>query len=280
MSRMTRPSIEVAVATMNQSEPAALRGRLGLLGSDAELLIINQLDADAGAAGPGDPQAFEDGPQLSSGDGWRMLSCRERGLSRSRNRALDAARADIVLLADDDIHYVDGFTELVRTEFGRYPEAVAITFQFSADGSDRPHKAYRSQAAHHDRCSIAGISSIEVALRPALLQGVRFDERFGLGTEHPAGEEALFFDELLRRGAQAWYRPSLLCTHCGVSSGHRPWSKAQTRTKAAVTRRLFPHAWPVVLAGFALVKYPRFGSELGAPSWLFELVAGAVGAPR
>lgn len=278
MSRVTGSTVEVAVATLNQHEPARLRERLGLGHTDAQLLIINQVGSARGAErepAPGHPSL-----EPQRGDGWRMLSFAEVGLSRSRNRALDAAQGDILLLADDDVRYVDGFEALVREAFARHRDAAAITFQFIEEATRTPSKRYRRNVARHGRWSIAGISSIEVALRPLLLRGARFDERFGLGTAHPTGEEALFLAELLRRGAQAWYQPAALCSHRGVSSGHGRWSPELTRAKAAVIRRLFPSTWPIVLAGFALSKYPRFGAAHGACRWLSELHAGATEAPR
>ncbi len=262
MSRRA-PAVEVLLATMDCRDPQRIRQMLGLSITDIELLIVNQVTKGLVTAG-------------MEGKGYRMLSYAERGLSKSRNRALDAAQGDIVLLADDDIRYRRGISALLRAEFDRYPEAAAITFQYVDATSQRPTKRYGNVAHHHSRRTLLGVSSIEIALRPALLKGVRFDERFGLGADLPCGEEALFLSSLLDAGAQVMYCPRVLCEHQGPSSGYRAWSSAQTRAKGAVIRRLFPDTWPAVLGVFALIKCNRYGAQLGAVQFAKDLFAGAV----
>ncbi len=257
-----RQSVEVLLATMDCKDPQRLRQTLGLTTTDMELLVVNQVTR--GAA-----------PADTVGDGYRMFSYAERGLSKSRNRALDKARGDIVLLADDDIRYQRGIAALLRAEFDRYPQAAAITFQFVDAATERASKRYEKVAQHHNRRTVLGVSSVEVALRRSKINGVRFDERYGLGAPFPSGEEALFLAELLKRGDQVMYCPRVLCEHRGRSSGYEPWTADQTRAKGAVIRRIFPQAWPVVLGAFCLAKCPHYGAELGPIRFVQKLWEGA-----
>ena len=50
----------------------------------------------------------------------------ERGLSRSRNMALKNAEADICILCDNDVEYVDGYEDIILKEFKDNPEADII----------------------------------------------------------------------------------------------------------------------------------------------------------
>ena len=59
-----------------------------------------------------------------------VLSFAEKGVGKSRNRAIDASSADIVLFADDDIVYDDGYADKVIKEFEAHPEADALFFNF------------------------------------------------------------------------------------------------------------------------------------------------------
>ena len=116
---------------------------------------------------------------------------------------------------------------------------------------------------------------MELAVRRSLLPAVRFDERFGLGTRFPSGEEAIFVNDALRAGARARYVPLVLCSHSGLSSGHRLWDENMVRTKGAVIRRLFPRAWPVILPVFAASKHGMAERRLNSRAWITNFFAGA-----
>ena len=238
------------MATMGQSDPARLTARMGLANADVDVLIINQCP-DRSV-----PKPYERGTV-------RMLSFPERGLARSRNRALEHARGDIVLLADDDVRYLPQVGPSVAAAFAAMPAVAALCFRYCDAATGLPTKRYPARPGLHDARTIAGVSSIEVALRRHRLAGVRFDERFGLGSRFPSGEEAIFLRDLQRRGAAVGHYPMTLCEHAGAGSGHAPWDPVATRAKGAILRRMYPGAWPAVMCAFALAKYPRHGGAQG-----------------
>ena len=59
---------------------------------------------------------------------WRMILTKDRGLSRSRNLALDNAEAEICLLCDDDEIFADGYEAIIEESFRKLPEADIIGF--------------------------------------------------------------------------------------------------------------------------------------------------------
>ena len=52
-----------------------------------------------------------------------FISAPERGVGRSRNMALMQADADIVIFANQDIEYVDGYDGIIITEFQKNKKA-------------------------------------------------------------------------------------------------------------------------------------------------------------
>ena len=54
-----------------------------------------------------------------------------RGVGRNRNEALRRAEADIVLFADQDLTYADGYEKIVREAFERLPRADVIIFDLT-----------------------------------------------------------------------------------------------------------------------------------------------------
>ena len=60
---------------------------------------------------------------------WMKKSvCTGRGLSNSRNMALENAEDDICILCDDDVVYCDRYAELVEEALEKVPDADMMVF--------------------------------------------------------------------------------------------------------------------------------------------------------
>lgn len=250
-----RPSLEVGISTMNAQDPLALCQRMGLVGQGVRVLIINQcpsgpLPADVG-----------EGPV-------RMFSFRESGVARSRNRVLAQTRAEVLLFADDDLTYLDGLAARLQRAMAHDSGAAVITFPVLALETGLPTRRFPRKAGRHTPFSITGVGTPEIAVRPARLSGVRFDEGFGLGAPHPQGDEPIFLRDVQRAGLRISYWPEALCQHSVVSSGRRPWTTAMVQTKRAVLQRMYPGMWPWMAAAMCATKYRPYGASLGPLAWV------------
>lgn len=258
------PSVEVLVSTMNRVAPPSVLPEM----EDVDLpdvLVINQCTQI---------QA----PAPIEGERWRMLSVAERGLSRSRNLALDRARGDLLVFADDDVRFLPSASHTVRLAFARVPDAAILTFQFLDATTGRLAKDYRAGPARHTGRTISGVSSIEIAVRRSAIGALRFDTRFGLGSALPSGEEAIFLADALRRGLHVGYWPEPICTHPGMGSGYGDWTRDYAMVKGAVARRIYPRAWPGAILYFAVTKRRFYGACLSTPGFVTAAVSGALHA--
>ena len=71
-----------------------------------------------------------------------MFSTKERGLSRSRNMALENSKAEICVLCDDDLVYVDGYESIIEKAFQELTDADIIVFNIRSMNTDiRPQEA-------------------------------------------------------------------------------------------------------------------------------------------
>lgn len=254
--------LEVAVAAMGVHDPDPVVAQLGLAACDASVLIINQV-----LAGPV-PDPVDRGRV-------RMLSFREQGVSRSRNRAIEHSRGEVLLFADDDLQCFAHVFPEVTAAFATHADAAAITFRCEGlQGSPSPTQ--RRQPGRHTPLSVASVRSVEIAVAPQRLGAVRFDAAFGLGTDLPSGEEAVFLRDLQRAGQVVRHCPLAICRHERLSSGQRPWDTAMARTKGAVLRRMYPLAWPLPLAYLAATKYETHGKHLGALTYSAAMLGGAL----
>lgn len=99
-----------------------------------------------------------------------------KGLSRNRNNAIEHASGDILLIADDDNRYTDELIGNIFEAYASHPDADVIHFQ-ALDMNGKPLHPYPADF----------VSSVEMSFRSNVK--VRFDERFGLGSDKLCAEE-------------------------------------------------------------------------------------------
>ena len=130
----------------------------------------------------------------------RVVESSERGIGRSRNRALEEARGSIVLFADDDIVYSSGYSAAVITAFDTHPDADIIMFNYNVSEerktyrTDKEHRVYKWSVGRYPAYAAAArLDSIRKAK-------VKFSLLFGGGARYSNGEDSLFFMDCLRAG--------------------------------------------------------------------------------
>lgn len=185
-----------------------------------------------------------------------------RGLSRSRNAALDLARGEVVLLADDDVTHPPGAFAAIRSFFRDRPEA-ALLVGLSLDAEGRPRRRPVGPT-RLTRWNAGRTASHELAFRaaPVRASGVRFDEDFGVGAGTPSflGEEFIFLADCLRAGLDGEHRPLPVSVHPDPSTGAGWSGEAAARARAAALGRGFGRQAPLARAAYALKNARRFGS--------------------
>lgn len=252
---MKRLSFSIAVATMNGK---ALKTPHF---SDARYMIVDQ---GTTPMGHGDSKYFY---------------MPTRGLSLSRNVALDECRSDVLLVADDDVCHVDGVEEIVINEFLR-TGADIITFQIvTPEGV--AFKPYAPSRFCHRVRSIMRVNSIEIAMRVESVRnvGVRFDTAFGLGAKYPTGEEIIFLADALKAGLDVRYAPVPIVVHPAESSGSSLLKNDRLiRAKGAMFRRIFGLGGYVAAMAFAVRHHGKSG--YGLFGFLVRIFSGVSGFCR
>jgi len=247
MSDQPAPPLEILVAAMRQQSPWPLVERMAIP-EEVAVLVINQCPDGS----EGDLPADVDDGRV------RMRSFAERGISRSRNRALDLARGRRLLLADEDCTMVSDVAAIVERAFARDPAAGGVTFQHRIEQGEVPSRRYRRRSFRHGRFSIVRVASVEIVLDREAVGDLRFDERFGLGTSCPIGEENLFLGALRRRGVPLRYIPEVVCTHRGATRSDRIDGRLETADEvAALLVALYPRIWPLAAVASALGQGSR-----------------------
>ena len=154
---------------------------------DSDLLIINQCDEEK----------YEE--MEVNGHTWRMISTTARGLSKSRNLALDNAKGDICLFCDDDEELAKGYADIVARAYEKVPKASAIVFNINRINYKMKKTYYRIRKIRKAP-SYRGYGSIMMSfrLKDVRAHGLRLNENFGSGTPWGGGEDILFQDDFRR----------------------------------------------------------------------------------
>ncbi|ONI37915.1 hypothetical protein AN639_06760 [Candidatus Epulonipiscium fishelsonii] len=130
----------------------------------------------------------------------------EKGLSLSRNTALDRATADICLLADDDIVYESNYKQLIINEFIKNPKADIIIFNLKSTNINRPEFQIKKniQRIRFYNCLRYGSFRIAFRLNKIKKRNIHFDLLFGAGSKYSHGEEGIFLSECLKKGLRIY----------------------------------------------------------------------------
>ncbi len=173
--------LEVLMSVMYQENfDIALKTKV-----ESDLLIINQCDREG----------YDE--ITHNGYCWRMISTTTRGLSKSRNIALDNARGDICLLCDDDQILYENYAEKIISAYEKLPDATCIAFNI-----DRIN--YNTQKSYYKITEVKiapkyrGYGSPMLTFRKEEINRshIRFNEKFGSGTQWGGGEDILFHNAI------------------------------------------------------------------------------------
>lgn len=159
-------------------------------------------------------QCNEERTEQSADGSRQMIYTRERGLSHSRNMAIDRATCDICLVSDDDEVFHDDVAKRIIEAYEAYPEADIIAFQVAnasgfGENVHNDKKTYPRKAYKCNFLQTLHISSWQISFRRKSIveKGIRFDEIMGSGTGNGGQEESKFVTDCYRAGLNIWYVP-------------------------------------------------------------------------
>ena len=185
--------LEILMACMHQNDDTLVR-KSNITG---DVLVINQCGRDEAAEYP-----------TAHGTA-RMFSTTQRGLTKSRNMAIEKSDADICLLCDDDEVFVEGYAEKILGAYEMLPQADVIIFKMV---NRKP--SFEDKVMELRFPQTMKVSSWQISFRRESLirTGVRFDELLGAGTGNGAEEELKFLMDCRRAGLRIVYVPTKIAS--------------------------------------------------------------------
>lgn len=211
--------IQALVSTMNHLHPELLVGTMNL----KHCLIVNQVTRNEMSI-----------PKNIVQNGVRTISLRDKGLSRSRNLALSEATADICIISDDDMAYDNNYESIILDGYRKYPDADIIVFRVdNSDGTTRQLRAGRVDFLHSMK-----VCSVQISFRNKSIHDkhIRFNNRFGTGTENYMGEENIFLADCLKSGLKIYSHPIKISS---LTDSNSTWFKGYDTNYFYVKGKVF-----------------------------------------
>ncbi len=222
-------NLEVLISCMNQQDMKIAEQT----GIQTDVLIINQCPkVEHSDDASSDKNTLE--VQNSSRGNIRMLRTNTRGLSKSRNLAIQHAVGDVCLLCDDDEQLDSSYEKIILNAYEALPGADIICFRISNQPSRLKQKTQRLT-----KWTAMRIASWQITFRreSILKSGIRFDEDMGAGTGNGGGEEVKFLRDCIKAGLKAYYVPKSIGT---VAQTDSTWFRGFDRDffyKRGITNR-------------------------------------------
>ena len=121
----------------------------------------------------------------------KQIEMSVKGLSRARNRGLEQASGEIVVLSDDDCWYPSDALEIINKRIIN-SDADIILSQIYDPKDKKTYKNYSSKIKIiKSKYELMSKSSIEIAIKDNKINQ-EFDTNFGLGAKYECGEEVDF----------------------------------------------------------------------------------------
>ena len=205
----------------------------------------------------------------------RVLCTKQRGLSQSRNLAIDYSNNDILLLADDDEVFVDNYPKVILNAFKKNADADVILFNIT---SNRPtHSQFKDRKAVGYLTAMRTCSQ-QIAFKRSTIQKewIKFDVTMGAGTGNGAGEENRFIFDCLDHHLKIRHVPELIAhVHHDDSSWFKGYSKDFFVNRGYSVRKLLGKSLGFFyIIEWSLVKRRSYRSEMPVTSAIILQLKG------
>ncbi|WP_347939975.1 glycosyltransferase family A protein [Peribacillus simplex] len=241
--------VEMLISTMNQEN----LNFFNEMNISTKSVIINQITKDSLNI----PLKIENEQMV-------FLSLNDKGLSKSRNMALKNATADICVVCDDDMKYINGYEKVILNEYKENPDVDIIVFQVKkSDGS--LYKKYSKRKKLLNFITAMKVSSVEITFKKKSIENNRiiYNELFGAGSKFFMGEESIFLSECIKKGLKVMFVPKTIGY---LTDSESTWFKGFNsdyfRVKGACFYAMTPFFYWLLIFQFAIRKYKLYKKDI------------------
>ncbi len=248
---------ELLMSCMHQEDDALVK-RTKVTG---DIVVISQGD-------------FEDYREYPTEMGTaRIFFTTDRGLTKSRNMAVDKSQADVCLLCDDDEIMELGYEEKILNAYRQLPDADVVIFKMKNRPSTLGDEVRRLRFP-----LTAKVSSWQISLKKQSLKqaGIRFDELLGAGSGNGAEEELKFLTDCEKAGLKIYYVPEeIACVAQEESTWFEGFTEKFFVDRGATTRYILGLPMASLYAiYYVIAKKGMYQKDISSKDALFAIFRG------
>lgn len=261
-------NIETLVSTMKQESPEKIIKLCDKMNIKTNVLVVNQKSKSDST------QYFFDKDRKIT-----IINSKEKGLSKSRNTLLYNSDADIGIIADDDLTYLDDYNKIIENAYKESKDADIICFKVYK--GDIPFKKYKNKEERINFFKSFQKSSVEITYKIESIRknNINFDENFGAGADkYVSGEENIFLTDCLKKGLKIIYKPIFIAKlddKKEKSSWFNGYNKQYFKTRGAIFYRISKMMYLFLVLQFALRKYNLYKDNFGILKAIKYMLDGA-----
>lgn len=218
---------------------------------ECDALIINQAGRNSYE------EIYDNGKKI------RMITTDTIGLARSRNLALLNSTADIVVFADDDEVFEDGYLQRIKDGFIRYPNVDFFVFKTIVyqEGKEIIKVKENKDLKFYNSLRYGSVHF--VFRREAIARkNLYLPTNFGAGTDIGSGEDSIFILSAIKSGLRVRTNTDLIArVYNDDSTWFKGFDEKYFYDKGALARALFPKLYKLYIKYF-LYAHPEMLREI------------------
>lgn len=214
--------------------------------------IINQI-----------PKKFNNNKQSKIHEKVKWIDFDQKGLSKSRNLALELCDTNYVYLCDDDVELVNNFHLIISNSINKYPDVDV--FAFNVKGKNNFFKKKYTKEFNINLLNSMKLSSVQLVYKMDFIKRfqIRFDEDFGAGSIYKMGEENIFLTDCIKKGASIRYIPETIAlVTLGNSSWFTGFNEKYFFDRGAINFRIMGRISILYSIIFCIRKYNIYKKEI------------------
>ena len=245
--------VQVLVATINQTDYSLL----DKMNIQSDAIIGNQCDRN-------EVIDFEHHHRTV-----KWLSFCERGVGLNRNNTLMRATEDIVIFADDDVVYMDGYEDTIIKYYESHPDADVVIFNLKMKRGDHSFFDRVTKEGRVRRFSATKYGTYCISARREKLRfaNIYFHLDFGGGTKYSSGEDSVFLQDCCRKNLKVYATKEMIgALDHGESTWFTGYNDKYFFDKGILFATLFPLAGSLLAFVHCIKKrnkYKEYGWKKG-----------------
>lgn len=205
----------------------------------------------------------------------RVFRTTQRGLTKSRNMAIQKSCGDVCMLCDDDEVFTEHYEKKIIHAYQKLTDADVIIFKMVNRESSFRNKVIRLRFPQTMKVSSWQISFKKESL---IKNQIQFDELLGAGTGNGAEEELKFLLDCEKAGLKIYYVPVAIAS---VEQKKSTWFAGYTEqffyNRGATTRYILG-SFPAFLYAiyYIFTKKRMYSSDISPINALKAVIRGIV----